>query len=510
MCIACVIGCGGDHVIESKVAIELAEQPIIKDGIRSIYEIDLGALAATARPAALERAVRTMRIRLQLAHARGHVAVDGERIVVDLAPVDEDAMQHVIELLERTGRLEFHAVVAGTPIMAALAEHAKTDPAAIAAEITTWRDHWTTDDGAHPENSEWALLATDREQAVSRVDASTRHCWKQGPGDTMLCRTSGQSVIEAYLATLATQDPALAIPRDRMLAFELGRAHDNHPAQWRTHLVDPTPAVTGDSIVRASLDPPDPDDPEMQRIRIELDRAGSEAFAAFTEHHVNDRIATMLDGRVVSTPVIQAAVRGGSVTLRVAETADDARQLAIVLTSGALPGPVTLDRLGKLVGGVMQRDPNAPPEADVKPTPFIHEEHCGSVKATWRGEHDPTDNYDAYKSLELEVVGRAKPWTQDLLDVAVDARTPSLFSPDCQHVLLLTHRNGPYHIIKTDRMAAYLDGAKPDYILAGEKDPKGITGTGVFRGGGWLSNTEVAYTWGCCDPPITTKFVIPP
>lgn len=155
----------------------------------------------------------------------------------------------------------------------------------------------------------------------------------------------------------------------------------------------------------------------------------------------------------------------------------------------------------------------APPH-ETEPTPAVHEQRCGSVKATWRGVHDPTYGDDRWDSLTIAVDGHANRWTQDLTDFSPDARTTDLFSPDCRHLLLLTSREGPYHIIRTERMAAYLDGAKPDYVLRGERTPlpdgEGMVGAGVFRGGGWLSNGTVEYTWGCCDPPVTTKFDLPP
>lgn len=84
-----------------------------------------------------------------------------------------------------------------------------------------------------------------------------------------------------------------------------------------------------------------------------------------------------------------------------------------------------------------------------------------------------------------------------------------IFSPDCKHVLLLYSHNGPYHIVRTARLAEYLRGGKPAHVLAGKPDRKGVTGTGVFHDGAWLSNNEVSYQWGCFDPPITTRFKLP-
>lgn len=154
-----------------------------------------------------------------------------------------------------------------------------------------------------------------------------------------------------------------------------------------------------------------------------------------------------------------------------------------------------------------------PPQRETTPKPAMHEQRCGAVKATWRGEHDPGYSGDRWESLTIEVGGRPKPWTQNLLDFAPEARTTDLFSPDCRNVLLLTSRGGPYHVIRTERIGAYLDGAHPDHVLDGEKTPlpdgEGVVGAGVFRGGAWLSNTTIAYTWGCCDPPVTTNFELP-
>jgi hypothetical protein len=142
-----------------------------------------------------------------------------------------------------------------------------------------------------------------------------------------------------------------------------------------------------------------------------------------------------------------------------------------------------------------------------------HRVTCGGVTAIWTGEND--GDFDRWTKLELAIVpapepaidGHTRVVTRDLADhdeVAFD-----IFSPDCRRVLLLQSRYGPFHVVRTHELAAYLEGAPPERVLRGTPDPAGITGTGVFRGGGWISNTEVAFTWGCCDPPITTRVVLP-
>ncbi|MGN6108895.1 MAG: hypothetical protein ACTHU0_27565 [Kofleriaceae bacterium] len=135
-----------------------------------------------------------------------------------------------------------------------------------------------------------------------------------------------------------------------------------------------------------------------------------------------------------------------------------------------------------------------------------HEERCPGVRAVWRGER--TSTHDHYTTFSLEVAGVARPWSRELH--TTDGDKPfDLFSPDCKRVLLLLTHMGPYHIVRVDRLPDYLRGAPPELVLAGEIDPELESGTGVFRGAGWTSNTEGWYLWGCCEPEIRTTFVLP-
>ncbi|HTL33441.1 MAG TPA: hypothetical protein VL326_09960 [Kofleriaceae bacterium] len=142
-------------------------------------------------------------------------------------------------------------------------------------------------------------------------------------------------------------------------------------------------------------------------------------------------------------------------------------------------------------------------EIEVPARPIEHRMSCGNVTAIWRGERID-GRYDHYDSMWLEVRGRAP--VEVTADDSPELATFDVFSPDCKHVLILRSRSGPYHIVATARVAAYLDGAKPDHVLAGERSSDGITGSGVFHDGGWISNDEVGYQWGCCDPPVFTRY----
>lgn len=142
-------------------------------------------------------------------------------------------------------------------------------------------------------------------------------------------------------------------------------------------------------------------------------------------------------------------------------------------------------------------------EIEIPARPIEHRLTCGDVTAIWRGERID-GRYDHYDSLWLEPAGRAA--VRISADDESELDSFDIFSPGGKHVLVPTSRWGPYHIVATSRIAAYLDGAKPDHVLAGERDPDSISGTGVFHDGKWISNDEVSYQWGCCDPPVLTRY----
>lgn len=135
-----------------------------------------------------------------------------------------------------------------------------------------------------------------------------------------------------------------------------------------------------------------------------------------------------------------------------------------------------------------------------------HVETCPGARATWRGERE--NGNETFTTLTL-VGDAAKPIKIDLENVPRANWSFAIFSPDCTRVLLLLSRTGPYHVVRVDHLARYAAGERPEMELDGKPDPKTETGTGNLRDGVWLSNTEIAYAWGCCDPPVQERVVIP-
>jgi preprotein translocase subunit SecD len=77
-------------------------------------------------------------------------------------------------------------------------------------------------------------------------------------------------------------------------------------------------------------------------VSLQFNAAGAKIFEEVTAEHVEDRMAIILDGNVYSAPVIREKIPGGSAQITGNFSMEEARELAIVLKSGALPAPVKM------------------------------------------------------------------------------------------------------------------------------------------------------------------------
>lgn len=81
---------------------------------------------------------------------------------------------------------------------------------------------------------------------------------------------------------------------------------------------------------------------------------GTNLFADITAKNVGQQLAVFLDGEVITSPVIQEAIPGGTATITGKFTPTEARDLVRNLNFGALPVPITLvssNTVGPTLGG---------------------------------------------------------------------------------------------------------------------------------------------------------------
>ncbi|HEX4197206.1 MAG TPA: protein translocase subunit SecD [Caulobacteraceae bacterium] len=77
-------------------------------------------------------------------------------------------------------------------------------------------------------------------------------------------------------------------------------------------------------------------------INMRFNGQGAQRFGDATSQNIGKRFAIVLDNRVISAPVIQGAITGGSGEITGNFTIDSATNLALLLRSGALAAPLTV------------------------------------------------------------------------------------------------------------------------------------------------------------------------
>lgn len=77
-------------------------------------------------------------------------------------------------------------------------------------------------------------------------------------------------------------------------------------------------------------------------VAISFTKEGGELFAALTKANVGKPLAIFLDNEIVSAPIVQEEITGGSAVISGNFTLDEAKKLAVQLNAGALPVPVSL------------------------------------------------------------------------------------------------------------------------------------------------------------------------
>ena len=77
-------------------------------------------------------------------------------------------------------------------------------------------------------------------------------------------------------------------------------------------------------------------------VTFDFDRVGAKRFGRATTKAIGKRLAIVLDGKVISAPVIQEAIVAGSGQISGDFTFQSATDLALLLRSGALPAPLEI------------------------------------------------------------------------------------------------------------------------------------------------------------------------
>lgn len=100
------------------------------------------------------------------------------------------------------------------------------------------------------------------------------------------------------------------------------------------YIVEQTPVVSGEDLVDAQ---PSFDQNGQPAVSFRFDTTGARAFGDYTAANIGAPFAIVLDDEVISAPVIQSHIPGGSGIITGNFTVEESTRLAVLLRAGALP-----------------------------------------------------------------------------------------------------------------------------------------------------------------------------
>ena len=104
------------------------------------------------------------------------------------------------------------------------------------------------------------------------------------------------------------------------------------------YVVEETPVVTGEELTDAQ---PAFDQNNRPAVNFRFNPAGARKFGDYTAANIGAPFAIVLDNEVISAPVIQSHIAGGSGIITGSFSVEDSTNLAVLLRAGALPAEMT-------------------------------------------------------------------------------------------------------------------------------------------------------------------------
>lgn len=334
-----------------------------KDAVFLCYRVS-STYADGIKVAALRNAVNTIRERIdEKGIAEPTVKEKGEDVIVELPGLDDESTGRVKDIIARTAKLEFKVVEDGAPFMSDLYGQVEKDEEAKAQGIRGDIDQWTPENGGG-RHTDFYLVARDRQEQVTIEVAKDIGCYNKNTevvNGKVVCNVSGRYAIERYLKALAVKDAKFKIPDDRQIGYEYeepGKEAEDKRPFWRTYFLDRAVRLTGSAVSEASRSY----DPNTNRpvVLVSFNRFGSRVFGDLTAQVVGKKVATILDDRVKSAPIINGAIYGGRASITMGgndaiRQERDADDLVSVLKTGSLPAPLK-EASSERVGASLGRD----------------------------------------------------------------------------------------------------------------------------------------------------------
>jgi len=363
--ILAVVGLSGWYLFQNQ---QQSGTPIklgldLQGGMHLVLEVDdpEGTLSLEARSDAISRSERVLRNRVDELGVEEPLIqkVGQDRLIVELAGITDEARAK--EIIGTTALLEFKLVrpltevepflaridravvqALGADSLRALGRAQTADASAGAVEDLLFggAPAEATSEDAEEAGQEPQTEAEDELTVEERTLRPFTALLLSGGDGTFLVATEDVATARMFLGLAEVQ---AVMPRGpRAVGFNWG--WQPIAVGGRTYrelyVLDRAAFLAGDELETASANRDQQFN--MPIVQFELTRAGGRSFGRTTGANIGERIAIVLDGDVVSAPVVRSEIRQrGQIELG-GSSMEEARDLALVLRAGALPAPLRI------------------------------------------------------------------------------------------------------------------------------------------------------------------------
>ncbi len=330
----------------------------LQGGMHLVLEVDdpEGTMAPEARADAIDRAERILRTRIdEFGVEEPNIQKAGaDRLIVELPGIGPDDESRAKDIIQQSAFLEFKLVLPVMELESQLARIDRQIVSVLGADSIRALGGATEDTNSEVEDLLFGGLdAPDSAQAdstgVDGEDVEEDQSVNLRPLTGLLAGGDFEGVylvatenVETAMLYLAMPEVQRSLPRNVSLHWE--EVTRTTVAQQRTfrrlYVTTEDTFVTGEMLEDATAQR-DPQGSQAQ-VNFEFNRAGGRRFSRFTEQNIGNLIAIVLDGEIVSAPVVRARIgASGVIEMGNADMAE-AADLALVLRAGALPAPLAI------------------------------------------------------------------------------------------------------------------------------------------------------------------------
>ena len=317
----------------------------LQGGMHLVLEVDDpdGTMTADAKADMIDRVDRIIRTRIDELGVEEPLIqkVGRDRLIVELAGItDEDRAKGIIQ---SAAFLEFKLVLPTTDMEQALPRMDR----ALIADLGVDSIRALGRDVSVEGQSDIEALLFGGDSAAAGADAAADSAAAEEdalrPFSSMLNFGDGEGIFlvaveDVPIAELFLAMPGVqrAMPRDQVMQWGEELLSRGARTYKRLYVLEEDPFLTGEFLENATAGR----DPQFNQsqVQFELSRAGGRMFQRFSGANVGNHLAIVLDGEVMSAPVIRDRIGArGQIEMGAGTPLEEARDLALVLRAGSLP-----------------------------------------------------------------------------------------------------------------------------------------------------------------------------